>query len=294
MKDPGIPAPGASGEYFSTEGSNAMLIDPAAVVSPDAELAADVEIGPFAVIERQVAIGKGCRIMAGAHIKAFTRLGTGNTVHTGAVLGDLPQDTAFSGAESYLVVGDHNRFREYATVHRGTKPGSTTVIGSHNFFMVNAHVAHNCRVGNHVIMVNNSALAGYVEVEDHATLSAGCMVHQFCRVGKYAFMRGLSGASRDVPPFCILDEIHVVRALNLVGLRRAGFSQERIRALRLSFEILFRSGTNLSHAAERVESEVPATDDVRYLLEFIRTAKRGVAVGKRGRNASGFSEHAEV
>ncbi len=265
-----------------------MKIHPTAVVHPDADLASDIEVGPYAVIEDHVSIGQGCRIMAGAHIKSFTTMGEGNMVHTGAVIGDLPQDLAFENRESYLQIGDNNRFREHFTAHRGTKPGSTTVIGNDCFFMVGSHVAHNCSIGDHVVLVNNALLAGYVEVEDHVTMSGGCLVHQFCRIGRFAFMRGGSSTSRDVPPFCMVDGIHTVRGINLVGLQRAGFSKDRIRALKNAFAMLFSSACNLSKAVERVQAEVPQTEDVVYLLEFIRASKRGVAAGKKeSRSAHG-------
>ena len=143
-------------------------------------------------------------------------------MHSGAVLGDAPQDLSYRGAKSYLRIGDRNVFREGVQVHRGTAPESTTVIGDDNFLMANSHVAHNCRVGNHIILTNNAVLGGYVEVGDRAVLSASCAVHQFVRVGKIAIMRGMSATSRDVPPFSIIDWQHTVRGLNVVGLRRAG------------------------------------------------------------------------
>ena len=258
-----------------------MKLHPTAVIHEESRLGSNVEVGPHAVIEDHVVIGDNCRIMAGAHIKSFTTMGSDNAVHTGAVIGDVPQDLSFGGERSYVRIGNHNVFREHATVHRGTTPESITTIGDHNFFMVNAHVAHNCSVGNKVVMVNNSSLAGHVEVEDSAMLSSCCLVHQFCRVGQYSLMRGASRTSKDVPPFCILDDVHTVRALNLVGLQRAGFSEERIRSLKKSFSILFRSGKKMSAALEEVETTVPLTEDVRYLLEFIRSSERGVAFGKK-------------
>ena len=258
-----------------------MKLHPTAVIHEESKLGSNVEVGPHAVIEEHVVIGDNCRIMAAAHIKSFTTMGADNTVHTGAVIGDVPQDLSFGGERSYVRIGNHNTFREHATVHRGTKPESVTSIGDRNFFMVNAHVAHNCTVGNQVVMVNNSSLAGHVEVENAAMLGSCCLVHQFCRVGRYSLMRGAAGTSKDVPPFCIVDGLHTVRALNLVGLQRAGFSAERIRSLKKSFSILFRSGKKRSVALEEVEATVPLTEDVRYLVEFIRSSERGVAFGKK-------------
>jgi UDP-N-acetylglucosamine acyltransferase len=245
-------------------------------------LADGVSIGPHVVVEEHVTIGKDTRVMALSHLKGHTTIGCNNTIHTGAVIGEVPQDLSFKGKISYVSIGNDNTFRENVTIHRGTKPDSLTVIGNHNLFMVNSHVAHNNMVGNHVIMVNNSVLAGYVEVQDYATIGAYCSVHQFCRVGKYAFMRGYARSSRDVPPYCIVEELHTVRSLNLVGLKRAGFSEDSLRPLKQAFRLLFRSDRNLKLAMERVEQEVELSDDVKYLLDFIKQSKRGVAVGKKG------------
>jgi len=256
-------------------------VHPTAVVHPKANLDDGVKIGPYTVVEEHVAIGRGTNVQALAHIKDHTTLGCNNVIHTGVVIGGVPQDRAFEGKPSYVTIGDDNIFRENVTVHRGSKPESQTIIGNKNLFMVNAHVAHNNVVGSHVIMVNNSVLAGYVEVQDHATIGAYCAVHQFCRVGKYAFMRGYARASRDVPPYCIVEELHTIRALNVVGLKRAGFSIERLHALKQAFQLLFRSDRNLKLAMEHVENNVELTEDVRYLIDFIKLSKRGVAMGKR-------------
>ena len=255
-------------------------IHPSAVVHPAATIDEEVEIGPYAVIDEHVSIGKGTRVLAMAHITGYTTIGQYNVIHAGAVIGGDPQDVNFKGEPSYLAIGDRNVFRENVTVHRGTAPGSSTIIGDNNLFMVNAHIAHNNVVGNHAIFVNNSCLAGHVDVEDRAHIGAYCSVHQFCRVGKHAFMRGYSRASRDVPPYCIIENLHTVRALNTIGLKRAGFSPERVNSLKQAFRILFRLSGNLKLAAERVEREVEMTPDVQHLLDFIRSSKKGVAVGK--------------
>ena len=170
----------------------------------------------------------------------------------GAVIGDTPQDLAFTGEESYLRIGDRNVIREHAQIHRGTKPGSATVIGNDNYFMSHAHVGHNCRVGNQVIIANGAhARRATCEVEDQAFISGNCVVHQFVRIGRLAILRGLSRTSRDVPPFCIMDGTHTVRAINRVGLRRAGFSAAQIRALQNAFVRLFGRAGNLAHGTRR-------------------------------------------
>ena len=209
-----------------------------------------------------------------------TEIGADNVIHAGAVVGDTPQDLGFPGAESYLRIGDRNVIREHVQIHRGTKPGSATVIGNDNYFMTNAHVAHNCRIGDNVIIANGALLGGYVEVEDQVFVSGNCAVHQFVRVGRLSIMRGLSRASRDVPPFCVMDWTHTVRAVNRVGLRRAGYTPEQIRALQNAFRTLFRRVTNLTKAIAELEAG-PCSPEVRYLIDFIRTSKRGVSRGPR-------------
>jgi len=258
-----------------------MQLDPTARLSPDVELGPGVEIGPGVIIEGPTRIGAGTRIQAHAYIGPYTTIGENNLISFGAVIGHEPQDYAFKGEPSYTIIGKENLIREYVTIHRGTLPGSATRVGDHNFLMALSHLAHNTQIGNHVIVINGALVGGYVEVQDRALISGNCVIHQFCRVGRLAMMRGGSRASRDIPPFCISDGEHTVRALNLVGLKRAGFTRERISALKQAFRILFLHRVNLKTALARVEAEVPLTDDVRYLLEFIRQSKRGVAFGPK-------------
>jgi UDP-N-acetylglucosamine acyltransferase len=257
-----------------------MPIHPTALIDARAEVHADADIGPYVVIDGAVHVGARTRVGAHATLTGWTEIGADNVIHPGAVIGDTPQDLAFGGEESYLRIGDRNVFREHVQIHRGTKPGSSTVIGSDNYFMTNSHVGHNCRVGNHVILANGALLGGYVEVEDQVFVSGNCAVHQFVRVGRLAILRGLSRTSRDVPPFCIMDGTHTVRAINRVGLRRAGFTATQIRALQNAFVHLFRRGGNLGKAVAELDNESVSTE-VRYLIDFIRASKRGVCVGPR-------------
>jgi len=262
-----------------------MKIDPSARIAPDVELAPDVEVGPGVTIEGPSRVGPGNRILAHAYIGPFTTMGAHNLIGFGAIIGYEPQDYAFKGEESYTIIGDHNLIREYVTIHRGTKPGSATRVGSHNFLMGLSHMAHNAVLGDHVIVVNGALVGGYVEVADRAYISANCLIHQFCRVGALALMRGGSRTSRDVPPYSIIDNEHLVRGLNLVGLKRAGFTGEQIRPLQQAFRILFSRRVNLREALQQVEAEVPLTPEVAHLLEFIRASTRGVAMGpKQARN----------
>jgi len=258
-----------------------MPIHPSAVISSAAEIHPEADIGPYVVVDGSVQVGARTRVMPHAYLTGWTSIGEDNVIHPGAIIGHEPQDLAFGGAESYLRIGNRNVFREHSQVHRGTKPGSETVLGDDNYLMQNAHVAHNCMIGNHVIIAGGALIAGYAHVEDLAFVSGNCVVHQYVRIGRLAIMRGLSRTSRDVPPFCVMDWTHTVRAVNVVGLRRAGMSRERIRAIRDAFQVLFAGPTNLAMAVRRIEAEGPVTEDVSYLLDFIRASTRGVATGRR-------------
>ncbi|MEJ2670745.1 MAG: acyl-ACP--UDP-N-acetylglucosamine O-acyltransferase [Deltaproteobacteria bacterium] len=258
-----------------------MNIDPSAKIAPDVELAPDVAVGPGVIIDGPTSIGPGTRILAHAYIGPYTTIGAGNLIGFGAVVGYDPQDYAFSGEESYTIIGDHNRIREYVTIHRGTVPGSATRVGNHNFLMALSHMAHNSSLGDHVVVVNGALVGGYVEVADRAFISANCLLHQFIRMGTLAIMRGGSRASRDIPPYSVIDETHTVMGVNLVGLKRAGLASPNIAALRQAFRILFFRRGNLKAATERVEREVSLTPEVIHLLSFIRASKRGVALGPK-------------
>ena len=258
-----------------------MTIDPSAKIASNVELAPDVEVSPGVIIDGPSKIGPGTRIQAHAYIGPYTTIGEGNLIGFGAIIGHEPQDYAFKGEESYTIIGDHNLIREYVTIHRGTKPGSATRVGNHCFLMGLSHMAHNAVLGNHVIVVNGALVGGYVEVADRAFISANCLLHQFIRVGTLVMMRGGARASRDLPPYANIDGTHIVKGVNLVGLRRAGFKADRIAPLRQAFRILFGRRTNLKQALEQVEAEVLLTPEVTHLLEFIRASKRGVAMGPK-------------
>jgi len=258
-------------------------VHPTAVVDRAAEIDPSAEIGPHVVIEGAVRIGPRTRVLAGAFLTGRIELGADNVIHPGAVVGSEPQDLSYRGAETGLRIGDRNVLREHCEIQRGTEAGTWTEIGDDNYLMSQAHVAHNCRLGNGVIMATGATLGGHVMVDDQAFISGNCVVHQHCRVGRLVIMRGLSRAARDLPPFAIIDGTHTVRGLNRVGLRRAGFDRERLRALATAFRILFRVRTNLAVAIARVEAEV-RSPDVDDLLAFIRASRRGVAFGPpRGR-----------
>jgi len=259
-----------------------MAIHPTAIIDRNAEIDSDVEIGAYVVIEGRVTIKRGTRVMPHAYLTGWTEIGEGNEIHPGAALGGAPQDKAYGGQESYLRIGSNNIIREYVQIHRGTAAGSATIIGNDNFFMATSHIGHNCRVGDSVTLANGALLGGYVEVGDNVFISGHCVVHQFVRIGQFALMRGQSGTSRDVPPYAIVDWQHTVRGVNVVGLKRAGFDQNRIRAIRGAFRTLFRNGRNLSLAVKEVKATSKANQDVVALLEFIKASKRGVCFGPSG------------
>jgi UDP-N-acetylglucosamine acyltransferase len=255
-------------------------IHPSAIVDRRAELDPTADVGPFVVIDGPVRVGPRTRVMAGAYLTGRTILGADNVVHPGAVVGHEPQDLSYRGADTGLRIGDRNVLREHCEIHRATQDGTWTEIGDDNFLMSQTHVGHNCRLGTGVIMATGAVLGGHVHVGDRAFISGNCVVHQHCRVGRLVIMRGLARASRDLPPFAIIDGTHTVRGLNRIGLRRAGFDRERIRVLASAFRILFRVRTNLAAALARVGAEL-ASSDVDELVAFIGESRRGVAFGPR-------------
>jgi UDP-N-acetylglucosamine acyltransferase len=251
-----------------------MSIHPTAIISPGARLGRDVKIGPYAVIEDETDIGEGSEVRAHACIKRFTSLGPGNIIHEGAVLGGEPQDLGFEDCESYLRVGADNRIREGVTMHRGTAPGSATIVGSDCFIMASAHVAHNCRIGDRVIIANNVALAGHVDIEDRAFISGGVVVHQFCRIGRLAMIGGNSKIIQDCLPFVTTDGVPGrACGLNIVGLRRAGLKSSDLQKLKDAYRLLLRSGLALEEALARIgDARDPYVD---HLTNFIRASTRG-------------------
>jgi len=252
-------------------------IHPTAIVDESVEFAEDVEVGPYVVIEAGVRIGPGTRLMAHAFVGRSTVLGAGNVLHPGAIVGHVPQDISTTGNEdSRVVVGDRNIFREYCTVHRGFRDGTETRIGDDCFIMAQSHVAHDCRLGNQVILAGGSLLAGHVQVEDRAFISGNVAVHQFCRIGTLAMVAGLARVSRDPPPYFLVTGDSVVRGLNLVGLQRAGITGEERGEIRNAYKILYRKSLRLEPALARIEASYPRSKYVRHLVEFIRGSERGI------------------
>lgn len=256
-------------------------IHPTAVIDPGATLHETVSVGPYAVVGPDVAIGPGCEIASHTVITGPTKIGAGNKIGPFATVGAPPQDLKYHGEPTELIIGDHNVIREYVSIHRGTPTGiSYTKVGDHNLLMGSVHIAHDCIVGNHVIMANAATLAGHVEIEDRAIIGGLTAVQQFSRIGTYCYIGGMSGVSKDVPPYVIMSGIRGqmrVTGINRVGLKRAGFSPESISGLVQAFKIIFRRPELLlQEALDLALAEVPGCAEVEHLVNFFRTTKRSV------------------
>jgi UDP-N-acetylglucosamine acyltransferase len=254
-----------------------MSIHPSAIVSPKAKLAKGVSVGPFSVIGDQVSIGVFTIIGAHCVIEGNTTVGEHCEIFTGVVIGSRPQDLKFKGEKVFLEVGNHNIIREYCTLNPGTGEGSKTIIGDNNLLMAYSHIAHDCRVGNGCVLANNSTLAGHVTIEDKAVIGGIVAIHQFVRIGMLAIIGGCSKVVQDIPPFSTCDG-HPARVygLNLVGLRRKGISHDAIQKIDQAFKLIFNSGLTAKHALERVEKEIEKTEEIIYLVNFVKSSERGL------------------
>ncbi len=271
-----------------------MLIDPSASVAPTARIHPDARIGPrtvigeYCVIEADVALGAGCRLEPYVYVKRWTTMGDRNQISAGTVLGTDPLDKAFAGERSYLNIGNDNIIREHYTISRGTQPESATEIGDGNYIMTSGHIAHNCKIGNQTVICSCSLVAGHVEIEDQAFVSGGVAIHQYSKIGRLAMIGGETRVDRDAPPFFLYAGCRITpRGLNLVGLKRAGFSSQEISTLKKAYVLLYRSRLKLEDALARIEAEVP-TEHTLHLARFVRASKRGIC---RERNASGLREY---
>ena len=258
--------------------SEETVIDPRAVVHPDARLGVGVRIEPCAIVGDGVAIGDRCRLGSHAVVEGPTEIGADNVISPMASVGGPPQDLKYRGEPTRLVIGSGNRIREFVTINRGTEDGGgVTTVGDDSLFMAYTHVGHDCRVGSRIVFGNAATLAGHVEVDDDAQVGAFCGVHQFCRVARHAFIGGYSVVTRDALPWVTtVGNRATSHGLNLVGLKRKGYSSETIDALKRCYTIVFRSKLLLAEALDRVESELGDVPEVRYFVEFVRTSERGV------------------
>ena len=254
------------------------MIHPTAIVHPEAKLGANCVVGPYCIIGEHVELGEACKLHAHVVIDGYTRLGKSNEVYPFASLGLKTQDLKWTGGVTRVEIGDNNTFREGVTVHSATEDGGVTRIGSNNNLLAYAHVAHDCNVGNHVIMSNVASLAGHVVLEDNVIIGGLTAVHQFCRIGRLAMLGGCSRILQDIPPFMLAEGSPAApRTINKVGLERNGVSEEAQTALRQAYKILHRGGLTVSNAMERIEKEIPPLPEVQHLINFVRASERGVA-----------------
>ena len=252
-------------------------ISPLAFVSPKAQLGDNNTIGPFCYIDENVVIGDNNTLMNSATLLYGARLGSGNQIFPGAVLGAIPQDLKFQGEETTAEIGNNNRIRENVTINRGTAAKGQTVVGSGNLLMEGVHVGHDCLIGDGCIIGNSTKLAGEVVIDDNAILSASVLVHQFCRVGGYVMVSGGSRTSQDIPPFIIAGREPICYCgINLVGLRRRGFSAELIGNIHAAYRILYNSQQLRDEAIADIQANVPMSKEIEYIVSFIQNSKRGI------------------
>ncbi len=252
------------------------MISPLAYIHPEAQIGENCEIGPFCYIDKNVVIGDNNTLMNGVTILYGSRIGNGNRFFPGCVIGAIPQDLKFHGEETTAEIGDNNTFRENVTVNRGTAAKNRTVVGSNNLFMESAHIAHDDIVGNECIIGNGTKLAGEVIIDDKAILSANVLIHQFCHIGSYCMVGGGTRTAQDILPFSMIArEPAAYCGLNTVGLRRRGFDRNTIDNIHRTYQIILQSTGLLKDLLQRVEEEIPTSPEIEYILDFIRTSKRG-------------------
>lgn len=258
-----------------------------AVVSPGAEVSEGCEIGPYAIIGEHVKIGRNTKIGAHTVIEGTIEIGENNDISHLVTIGTPPQDTGYNGEDTRVVIGNNNIIREYATIHRATtKQDRVTVIGDNNYIMAYAHIAHDCVLGNNIIMVNAATLGGHTSVGDHATLSSFTASHQFVRIGQYAFISGLTGLPKDIPPYMIASGLRAnLYGLNLVGLRRHGFSRQAITGLRKAYRLIWHESSLLKDGIKRVKEEMEPFPELEVLMNFLTSdSVRGITRGSKSRD----------
>lgn len=250
-------------------------------IHPDAQIGKDVIIGPFVTIEEDVIIGDGTKIDSNANILKGSRIGKNCHICSGAIIGGEPQDLKFKGEYSTAEIGDNTTIREYVTINRGTASRGKTVIGSNCLIMAYSHIAHDCILKNNIIIANASQIAGEVEIDDFATIGGGTLMHQFSKIGTHAMIQGGSHINKDVPPYSIVGRIPTVFAgINLIGLRRRGFTATQIENIQNIYRIIFNSDLNISDALNKIENEVPDSEEKSTIVNFIKSSERGIVKGK--------------
>lgn len=253
-------------------------IHPTAIIGNKADIDEDVSIGPFCIISDTVTIRKGTRVMSNVVIEGRTEIGEGCTIYPFSSIGLPPQDLKYKGEDTRVVIGDRNIIREYTSINRASVGGDgVTSVGNDNFLMAYSHIAHDCKIGNHVVMANAATLGGHVHIEDYVFIGGIVGVHQFTRIGAYVMVGGLSGISQDIPPYTMASgERAKLFGLNAVGLKRHGFSDTTINELKKAYKILFREKHTMKDAIRKVQSELPYSDEIKRLIEFIEKNKRGI------------------
>ena len=255
------------------------MIHPTAIIQTGAKLAENVSIGPYTVVGEHVVIGSGTTVASHVVIEGWTEIGCDNQIYQFSSIGAAPQDLKYAGQETYLKIGDRNRFREFTTLNRGTaEGGGLTSVGNDNLFMAYSHVAHDCIVHDHVVLANGATLAGHVEIESAAILGGLTAIHQFCRVGCNSMTSGGSMVSQDIPPYTVAqgDRAKTV-GLNLIGLKRRGFSEEAVRGIKKAYRMIFRSGLRLEEALEKIDAEIEMSPELDHFVSFIKNSQRGIA-----------------
>jgi UDP-N-acetylglucosamine acyltransferase len=259
-----------------------VSLAPTARVHPEAVIGPGARIGEFCVIEQDVVIGARCVLEAYVYVKRWTTMGDENEISAGTALGTDPLDKGFTGERSYLLMGHRNKIREHYTISRGTEPESETRIGNDNYVMTSGHIAHNCVLGDSIVMASCALVAGYAEVESQAFISGGVVVHQFSKIGRLAMIGGNTRVNTDLPPYFLYSDFNAApKGLNLVGLKRANFSQKEIGLLKTAYKLLYRTGLKTQEALSRIETEVPSEHTL-HLVDFIRRSKRGICREKGG------------
>ncbi len=255
-----------------------MPVHPTAIVHPGANVASDVEVGPYSIIEEDVCVDSGTVIGPHVVIKRYTSIGKNCRIYQFGSIGEIPQDLKFQGEASRLIIGDNNQIREYVTLNRGTEGGGgVTRIGNNNLLMAYAHVAHDCTIGNHTILANAATLGGHIVIEDYASIGGLVAIHQFVRVGRHAFVGGKSAVTMDIPPYMLASGDRAkLHGLNLTGLKRRGFTESSVHALKNAYRILFRSNLKLEEALEQVRAQWGEVPEAAYLSDFIAASERGV------------------
>ena len=253
------------------------MIRPLAYIHPVAKFGENVEIAPFVFIDKNVVIGDNNKIMANANILYGSRIGNGNTIFPGADIGAIPQDLKIQGEESTAEIGDNNTIRENVTINRGTAAKGRTIIGNNNLLMEGVHVAHDALVGNYCIIGNSTKMAGEIVIDDFSIISANVLMHQFCRVGGYGMIQGGCRFSKDIPPYIIAGREPIAYSgINIIGLRRRGFSNETIENIHNAYRIIYQSGLNTSDALKKIEEEIPTSPEIEYIVSFIGDSERGI------------------